>query len=1507
MAGEWDRLREFDGSVENAFEELCAQVARIDSEAAGHRFVRNGKPDGGLECYSIAPDGGVRGWQAKWFRTAPTPKQWAQVTDSYKNAVAKYPQLRQFVVCLPQDRGTSGGKSAFPMERWRKLVAAWKAYASKRDRSIAFDFWGTSEMFARLTTQEQAGRHKFWFDRDLFPPTWFRERFEEARENNKRRYRPDLDFDLPINSAFEPLLQTRGHIDSLRKTLAALNASIENLGQWPSVERSTAALAGLVRSGERISEIVERLPRAAEVEPCEEDVASLLTVGWNYVRTQPEPLDRLHAEDKASFRHWYRCLHNQLSELHTWVSEDGIVRRARTLVLIGDAGQGKTHALLRCADRGTLNNDPMLLGFGINFSKGDLWDQLIRSWGLTATRDEVLGALNAAGEAAQARTLIAIDALNESDDPTIWKSRLGGMLVAVKRYPFIAIAVSVRSEFARDVLPDGVSGDQLPVVEHTGFQGLEPGATARIFQHFGLATPEIPLLEPEFSSPLFVITLAESLSRSGQRSLPQGAQSLRWVFELWLGAVNEQLSAVRRLDYDVADNRVQRAAVALAGAMAGDGAKWLKEERAKAIVDQVHRSDSWSKSLYRALLDEDVLQRVFVFDAQQDARVRAVRFTYDRLTDHLVARFMLQRPRDIQDLARTLRPRGRLRRLIVRKRGQAAWLDPGLLLALAIEIPEDTRFSCELSTVFPSKEFRSAVHRAILESVHWRRPDTIGPRTVDLVRREWRSARTAPIEEQAGQIERLLRLATRVNHPLNAEFLDSELRLEPMPERDYWWSRPMTQLDEPAGVVTRLIEWMWTPAAGESNQDAALLCAITAAWLFATSNRFIRDRATKALVSLLQGRPSIAANLFERFCAVDDPYVVERVLAVAYGVALRTRDLDGLGVLARCVYRRCFHDGQLPEHLLSRDYARGVVETATRRSVLSPEELDSLRPPYESSWPAVIASHEQWDARLKNAWESEPGLCRIWSSVGRDGDFGRYVIGHNNWLRYRLGEALPRALTDPTHDDPALRIAEDYVIIAAERANAEQRESEPDPIEYATPDGPPPSQHTRSGRPLTRTELRQHASFPETQIQCMVMDDVIALGYASRLDDGVRPHDAHGDLPDRIGSKSERMGKKYQWIAFMRTQARVADHFRFGRDPESAEQSEYHGPWQLPHGRDIDPSCLLRARARLPLRRDTPTWWAPFNNTMFDRTCDDLQWIKDTAKVPTLAEACEAIDPVTQRPWIVGSRFVHLSASRPVGLVPEHWRRRDIWYHTLGALVRRQDGARLVNWLNAERRRPGCNGHDLLPEAPHLHDCFLWEFPNSPAWDAENWPYWGRAPWSDGYMWRSRPGRCSLLADGYFDDDDLDCSRDEVLEFSLPSAELVQGLRLRHADSDGHFEDGDGRLVAWDPSITQPGPMALLLDRDALLSFAVEKGYHILLFVYGEQGAYSESTEYLGRLLFSGAFVHDGSQWRGSIDARFAPPTRSRKQSRSRETAAPRAGGTTKSKSRRPRAKKRAR
>ena len=87
MSINWNNLRSWNGSQESGFEELCCQLASLESVPAGAEFFRKGTPDAGVECFWRLPSIDEWAWQAKYFRSAPNPNQWRQIDDSVKTAL----------------------------------------------------------------------------------------------------------------------------------------------------------------------------------------------------------------------------------------------------------------------------------------------------------------------------------------------------------------------------------------------------------------------------------------------------------------------------------------------------------------------------------------------------------------------------------------------------------------------------------------------------------------------------------------------------------------------------------------------------------------------------------------------------------------------------------------------------------------------------------------------------------------------------------------------------------------------------------------------------------------------------------------------------------------------------------------------------------------------------------------------------------------------------------------------------------------------------------------------------------------------------------------------------------------------------------------------------------------------------------------------------------------------------------------------------------------------------
>ena len=113
---------------------------------------------------------------------------------------------------------------------------------------------------------------------------------------------------------------------------------------------------------------------------------------------------------------------------------------------------------------------------------------------------------------------------------------------------------------------------------------------------------------------------------------------------------------------------------------------------------------------------------------------------------------------------------------------------------------------------------------------------------------------------------------------------------------------------------------------GLSNSNAELLL-ILFTWLLTSSNRILRDKASKASVELLKRNFSLCKPLLQRFEEVDDPYVLQRLFGIVFGACVKRNELsvDTYRELAEYVYNFVFNQEIVYPDILLRDYARLIL------------------------------------------------------------------------------------------------------------------------------------------------------------------------------------------------------------------------------------------------------------------------------------------------------------------------------------------------------------------------------------------------------------------------------------------------------------------------------------------------------------------------------------------------------------------------------------------------------
>jgi hypothetical protein len=343
----------------------------------------------------------------------------------------------------------------------------------------------------------------------------------------------------------------------------------------------------------------------------------------------------------------------------------------------------------------------------------------------------------------------------------------------------------------------------------------------------------------------------------------------------------------------------------------------------------------------------------------------------------------------------------------------------------------------------------------------------------------------------------------------------------------------------------------------------------------------------------------------------------------------------------------------------------------------------------------------------------------------------------------------------------------------------------------------------------------------------------------------------------REAAKAERIGKKYQWIAYHEICALVADNFQFKGDRGMSESEEsYDGPWQ-DFFRDIDPSHAMLGTGGDPEAKHT--WWAPRFEPDWGDGVDGKSWVEDISDFPLPAGLLMAKDSKDEQ-WLVADLSFDRARPIPEGMDREEVEARKLWCHLRGFLVRTEDVAAFMKWAE---------GVDFwgqwMPRVPSSHGMFLGEYLWSPAWNHFNNAYYGNEGWV-------QPGHgCPVLVrtaafEYHQESSGFDCSVDSGFTLHLPDQELASVLNLHWSGQAADFRIPTGQLAATDPSAFASGPAALLLRHDLIEQMAHTKGMSICWTVLGEKLAYMPGPmKRLGEIHVSGACAMKGGHVEGFV------------------------------------------
>jgi hypothetical protein len=1331
-------------------------------------------------------------------------------------------------------------------------------------------------------------------DQLVFNPVkeWFQEQCKSSILDLGKRYTPELNVKLEISEIFEGIGRTESfkrkvtkHFDQLlikgKKILKKEPKLKENIER---IENHFDALHTLFKKTEFHG--ISSLP-IEEFETLLDNIHNSVQKVYNYYITEERKLQK--EKDDYQYYHKHGSELRNIREFEHEISNfQNIIHGSAFklannpfLLLDGQAGIGKSHLIGDIvSSRISVNHESIFL-LGQHFvTEEDPWTQIFKRLQINSKAEDFLKKINQRAEESGKRVVFFIDAINEGKGNYFWNNFTRSFINDIRKYKWLGLVLTIRTSYKNLIFPKEERSD-LGIVEHHhyGFRNIEYEASKLFFDNYKIELPSIPLLHPEFQNPLFLKLFCEGINKAGLTRIPDGLQGITSIINFFIKNVNDVLSKPKRIGYSNSINLVEKSIYALIKYKVDNQLRYVPYELAYQIVDDSISTFVNKKGFIDELITEGVLSKN-LFWKEESNHEEGVYLAYERFEDHLTVQYLLEQ---YPKLENEFKIGGELNVYVIDE--NSIYMHKGLVEAFSIQIPE--KYGCEFYDLIPDLKNQYPIVESFVESLLWRKIETINEESKNYVNKH--------VFSHQGTYdffwETILSVTGIPGHYFNAHSLHNHLMNLSLADRDANWTQFLKYRYSDDSSVKRLIDWAWNQMdKSHISEESIFLSGITLAWFHTSTNRELRDCSTKALVCLLQERLDVLTNILKLFEKVNDPYVYERLFAVAYGCALRTHQKEKLVELSEYIFKTIFNNPKgLITHILLRDYARGVIEYTHHLGAKLSFDLSKIRPPYQSVWPEDIPSKEE----LKKKYDNDK-YWDLWGSVMGGGDFSRYTIGTNSgsseWSGCKKGE-IPIDRKQIFEDFKKKLNKEQFKLLNNLDPIITEESDEginfgDSKIKFKTAIGRKTEEELNQIRndfkiSLTKELLLEYENQIEPFLnhnhkiintgeyfdlriaERLILSRVMELGWNPELHLSFDKNIGSGR--GRVTTPHERIGKKYQWIAYYEYMGLLSDNFiKQERWGNKKEENPYQGPWD-PYVRDIDPTMLISTTGSYNDEEPQEFWWT--NKEIFDWDCSNEDWIKEASVIPNMENILQTKDDKGEE-WLMLEGYPSWSEPKKIG--EEKWDQphKELWSQIRSYIVKEENFDSFKKWAVKQ----DFMGR-WMPESGDRYEMFSREYYWSPAQDYFMSEYYGGTEWTKVYDKKSGKyiAEVNVTAQGFLWEEEFDKSKEETISFLKPSSIIYKGMDLKYSKKEGEFLDNSDKIQCFAPNVYHDSKSYLLVKKSPFLKFLKENNLKIVWTVLGEKqiiGGRSFRTDYLGRIEISGAYYFDKKELKGMINTK---------------------------------------
>ena len=661
--------------------------------------------------------------------------------------------------------------------------------------------------------------------------------------------------------------------------------------------------------------------------------------------------------------------------------EENRLLYGRIMILHGEAGTGKSHLLATKTQSLLDEKRPALLLLAGNYhSNNTIQEQITKNLDLDFGFKELIDVLETIGEKNNCIVPVFIDAINETGINSLWKEGLPLIIDSIKEKEMVRLIITYREGYEKLVLPD-LSGEKGVInIDHHGFKANSIDAAREFLNHYDIPFSLLEYFGYEVSNPLFLSLYCKNYD--GQEV------SLPILYERLIERANKNIYRANKerlnyLGYLENDNILRP----LIGQIADYFIEHNKNDISKSELLQL---SYWAEygmipaSYENYLVKEHILHSSKPKKSESNEPERFY-FAFDQMNDYYRAKSIVDKGKSKEEIRQYL-----ANEVLGIKDSvlENSW-NIDLFINACVLYAEKYDEECIdiIDGLKKADDNTRVVFSKYIEAFQWRNTNGIKVDNFCEIIQEYPYT-----SDDLWQM--LIGNSVKVSHPFNADFLHKYLLQYELNQRDYIWTVYINKLT--LNDSDRIVQLVKMYVSGEklevTNEKQIELLLTLFGWILTSSNRWLRDYTSKAMVEILKEHFKLCKPLLEKFSDVNDPYVLQRLYGVVFGACCKRKN-ESLCELAEYVYQTVFCQERVYPDILLRDYARLIIEKYLVEKSGYHGLIDRKRiiPPYQSDPIPDIEYKYYEDNDYKGATLKVIKSMRV-DRMGGYGDFGRYIF-----------------------------------------------------------------------------------------------------------------------------------------------------------------------------------------------------------------------------------------------------------------------------------------------------------------------------------------------------------------------------------------------------------------------------------------------------------------------------------------------------------------------------------